>query len=825
MLPSITHAVRMLRKDPVFTLVAICSLALGIGATASMFSFADAMLLRPLPVREPDRVLTINTAVSTLFAQNPPISYPDYLDLRDHNRTFDGLVAASYAFFGFSPDSNTQPRMKWGLYVSGNFFRVLGVEPVLGRAFRDDEDQVEGRDPVVVLGHDFWVGQFGASPSVLGSRIRVNGIDFSVIGVAPKHFTGIDVILRPQLFVPLAMSPRMIQQNYLHNREFGWLFVKGRLKPGIGMDQAQTDIGALSTQLEKMHATANRKHGLRVETELQLRVAQGPEQSQMVVMLVILGVAVLLVACANVAGLLLSRARARAREIAVRLAIGAGRAALVRQLLLENLLVALAGGVGGIFMADAMGDFWRRVPVPSDLPFVFDVGVDRRVLLFTLGVSILSTLLFGLAPALRATRPDLVPALKAADADSGGRRRLWGRNTIVAGQVALSVVLLSISVAMVQGFREQLLPGPGFRIDHLFLTAFNTQLANYSPEHSVRFYKDLLDRTRSAPGVKSAAYVFAVPLLAGPAELGVVPEGWPLPRGEESMATSANYVSEGYFETMTIPILRGRGFFESDTENVPLVAVINEHMANHYWKGDAVGKRFYLDSVHGPLVEVVGIARMAKYLWIAEPPLDFFYLPYRQYPHRARAAEMSIIAESVAPDAATLAPVLREAVRKLDPDMPVFDMRTMQDIYTQRAIKTSDVITQVVAGMGMMGMILSAVGLYGLVAYSVSRRTSEIGLRMALGASHQAVVWMVLGQGLRLGLAGVSVGLVVAFFACRTATTVVSASGLPQSGLPHVNPLIYIAIPLLLLAMTVLASWAPARRAAQIDPLRALREE
>ena len=311
MLSSINYALRMLRKDPVFTAVAICSLAIGIGATASMFSFAEAMLLRPLPVPDPDRVLTINTAVPAPFGQNPPISYPDYIDLRDRNRTFEGLVAASYAFFGFGPNQDTLPRMKWGLYVSGNFFRVLGVEPALGRSFRDDEDQVEGRDPVVVLGHDFWVGQFAASPSVLGSHIRLNGIQFSVIGVAPAHFTGIDILMRPQVFVPLSMSPRMVQQNYLHNREFGWLFIKGRLKPGAGLDQAQADIGALSAELQTMHATANRNQRLRVETELQMRFAQGPEITGMVVMLAILGVAVLLVACANVAGLLLSRARAR----------------------------------------------------------------------------------------------------------------------------------------------------------------------------------------------------------------------------------------------------------------------------------------------------------------------------------------------------------------------------------------------------------------------------------------------------------------------------------------------------------------------------------
>ncbi len=502
MVTSLKHALRVLRKDPGFTAVAICSLALGIGATSAMFSLADAMLLRPLPVRDPDRVVAINTATSAPFGANSRISYPDYADLRDRNRTCEGLVAASFARLGFSTDARALPRMTLGMYVSGNFFRVLGVEPALGRGFRPDEDQAEGRNAVVVLGHDFWVSRFEASPSVLGSRIRLNGVEFTVIGVAPEHFTGIDAFFRPTMFVPLAMSPRLGQENLLHNRDAGWLFLKGRLKPGVSLAQAHADIGAIAAQLLKLHAQAGQGERIRVETELQLRIAQAPLTAAWVGMLGLLGLCVLAVSCANVAGLLLSRARARGREIAVRLAIGASRWALVRQLLLENVLVAVAGGMAGMLVAQEVADFWRRTPIPIDLPVVFDMTVDRRVLLFALGVSILSALLFGLAPALRVTRPDLVPALKATDADSAGQRRLWGRNMIVAGQVALSVVLLMISTVLVQGFRNQLTEGPGFRTEHLFLTGFDTQLAHYAGDRERRFYTDLLARARSAPGVK-----------------------------------------------------------------------------------------------------------------------------------------------------------------------------------------------------------------------------------------------------------------------------------------------------------------------------------
>ena len=814
MLLSIRHALRVLRKDPGFTLVAICSLAIGIGATAAMFSFADSMLLRPLPVREPERVLAINTVVSTLFGTNPPISYPDYVDLRDRNRTFDGLIAASYSFFGFSPDTASLPHMKWGLYVSGNFFRVLGVEPALGRSFRPDEEQAEGRDAVCILGHDFWVGQFGANPSVIGSRVRLNGIDFSVIGVAPERFTGIDLIFRPQIFVPLAMSPRMSQQNYLHDRDHGWLFIKGRLKPGVSLEQAKADIWARSLELEKLHSHANRDQRLQVETELQFRVAQGPAQTAMVAMLLLLGVCVLAAACANVAGLLLSRARARSREIAVRLAIGASRVALIRELLLENSLVAAAGGLGGVLVAGVMGDFWRSIKFPRDLPIVFDAGVDHRVLLFTLAVSVVSTFLFGLAPALGATRPSLVPALKAADTD-GGRRRLWGRNTLVASQVALSLVLLAISATLVQSFRNQLAQGPGYRTDHLFLTSFDPQLAHYSPDQALRFYERLLDRTRLAPGVKSAAFISHIPMAAANS-VGVVPEGWPLRPGEPTIGTFNAYVSDGYFETMGIPLLRGRGFAETDRDNAPLVAVVNEQMASHYWKGDALGNRFHLGSAGGPLIEIVGIAKASKYLWIAEPAMDFVYLPFRQHP----ASGLTLVAESAAWDGATIAPSLREVVRGLDPDMPSFDAHTMNELYTQRAVKASNLIVEIVGGMGMLGLILAVVGLHGLVAYSVSRRTREIGIRIALGGNPRTVVGMVLRQGLRLGLAGVGAGLAAAFYVCPLIT-----SRLSFFEFNRVDPLIFVAMPLVLLTITTLAAWAPAQKASRVDPLTSLRDE
>jgi predicted permease len=816
MLSSIKHAFRVLRKDPGFTAVAIFSLAIGIGATSAMFSFADAVLLRPLPVMKPDGVVAVTTAESSAFSANTAISYPDYADLRDRNRSFDGLVAASYGQFGFSPNLRTLPRMKLGLFVSGNLFRVLGVEPALGRGFRPDEDRAEGRDAVVVLGHDFWVRQYGASPSALGSRMRLSGIDFTVIGVAPERFTGIDQFVRPEVFIPLAMSSRMGQQNNLHNREVRWLFVKGRLKPGVGIARAQADVASIAKELSGTYPQTNRDRQLRVETELQMRAEQSPPTATMAAMLMVLGLCVLAVACANVAGLLLSRSRARSREIAIRLAIGAGRGALVRQLLFENLLVAVAGGAAGVQVAYAAAKFFSNYPIPPDLPIVLAATVDRRVLLFTLAVSLVSTLLFGLAPALRSTRPDLVASLKAADADSGGKKRFWGRNTMVAGQVALSLVLLTISAVMLQGFREQFTQGPGFRTQRLFLTSFDTDLAHYSEDQTAQFYTKLLRQTRSAPGVRSAALTSAVP-LDPPDSVDIVPEGYQMPPSRQPPVVFDTYVSDGYFGTLGIPIQQGRAFLESDQKGAPLVAVVNEHAAKHFWpKGDALGKRFHLKNAGGDLVQIVGIARMAKYIWIAEPPLDFVYLPFRQHP----SSGLALVAESSAPDAATLAPALREVVRGLDPDMPVFNVRTIEDFYNEKAVKVPNIAVKTITGLGLMGLILAIVGLYGLVAYSVSRRTREIGIRMAIGADRTKVVRMVLKQGLRLGTAGVAAGLVLSVLACNLLT-----SRMWIATFDHVNPLLYALIALPLLSITGLAAWAPARRASRVDPIRALREE
>jgi predicted permease len=815
MLRSLRHALRMLRKNPGFTLVAVLSLGIGIGATSASFSIADALILRPLPVLEPGRVVSVAPAKMGAFGTDTQISYPDYRDFRDNNRSFEGLIAEGFSRFTFSPDAIEFPKIAYGVFVSGNFFRTLGVQPALGRALLDSEDQAVGRDAVVVLGHDFWVSQFNSSPTIVGSTIRLNGVECTIVGVASERFTGIDnQDFKPSFFVPLAMSPRLNQQNTLESRDVRWLTVKGRLKPGVGIAQARADLDAIASRLEQLYPVTNRDQKIQVLTEFQLRVKEVPPDLAIAAMQGLLALCVLLVACANVAGLLLSRARVRSREMAVRIAIGAGRGALIRQLLIENGLLALAGGLAGLGLDYANVNLYNSLPVATDVPIDSHAVVDHRVLLFTIAAALLSTFLFGLAPAIQTTRLDLVPSLKAADADSGGRRRFWGRNCIVAGQVALSLVLLIVSVVIWQGFRNQYHQGTGFRTDHLYLTTFDTAPSHYSEEQTRRFYKDLLDKARSAPGVQSAALMSAIPLGNGFDSTGVLPEGGSLRRGEQIPAVTTGYVSDGYFATLDIPIVRGRGFLQSDGTNTPRVAVVNTQFAEHYWpRQDAVGRRFHMGDATGPLVQVVGVARTGKYVWIAEPPQEFVYFPYTQ----GRPTALTVAAESSTADAGNLAPVLREVVRDIDPAMPYANARTMQNLFSQRATKITDTIVEVVASLGMMGLVLALVGLYALVAYSVSRRSREIGIRMAIGADRQGVLRMVLKQGLVLGSIGAGAGLILSVFAVRALTSALWIGQLNWVLLP--------AVALPLLAVTLFAAYVPARRASLIDPMRALRDE
>jgi putative ABC transport system permease protein len=820
LLQDLRQARRMLAKNPSFTAVAVLSLAIGVGANCAMFSVADLALLRPLPVPQAGDVVTVGSSKAGAALDQLQASYPDYQDLRDRSQSFEGLVAYTFTRVRFAKQPGALPDLKMGMTVTGNFFRVLGVEPELGRAYRPEEDQAPGRDAVLVLSHSFWEQEFGADPSILGRKVRINDIEFTVIGVAPERFTSIDRWVHPTFYMPVMMNPRLNNRggvtdpmSYLAKRDVRFLTVKGRMKPGVTVEQARAEVAAIGSALEASYPDTNRNFAMSARTELENRARTMPQAAAMVVMLMVLAGAVLLAACANVASLLTSRAPARAREIAVRLAIGSGRMRLVRQLFTESALLAGAGGILGIGVGYAGVAFLNRFTFVSDIPVMISLRLDERALLFGLAAAVVSVFLFGLVPALRSSRADLVSDLKNAGAVPR-IRRFWGRNILVTGQVAVALVLLAVSSFMYIGFRGQLLRGPGYRTNHLLTMEFDPSLVNYTPAETERFYKNLTDRVRDVPGVRSAALASFLPLTQELQTNQIVPEGYEFPEGSDSVGVLTSRVDQHYFDTMAIPIVEGRGFRADDDADSTRVAVVNETMAAQYWPGQSpVGKRFRLDGSDGPWVEIVGVAKDGKYLQLSETPTRFFFLPYAQNPLN----DMILMVESAGDPAALTGPV-REAVRSLDPEQPIFEVRTMEAFFQMGPVQSSRLLIQFVGAMGLMGMALALTGLYGLVTYAVSTRTREIGIRMAIGAGQGTVLRMVLRQGLTLAVSGVVAGVALSMVTIRLLAAVFPADA-------RANIVAYAVVVPAVLAVTLLAAYIPARRASRIDPLKVLHYE
>jgi putative ABC transport system permease protein len=819
---DLRYALRSFRHSPTFTLVALASLAIGIGANCAAFSWADALLLRPLTVPRPAEVLTVGSTmpIQGALADLLRASYPEYTAIRDRTKTFDGLLAFNSLSGGLTATRDELPKLKLGMMVSANFFDVLGVRPELGRTFRPEEDVVPGRDAVIILSHRLWQQQFGADPSILGRRVYLIAVPFTVIGVAPPGFLGLEQFVQSDFYLPLMMWPRLSSDSTfrpLEARDVRYLIVKGRLKPGVDLSEAQAELSVLAKNLARTYPDTNRNRDIVVRTEFQTRVAQMPPIATLIALLTTLAAAVLFVACANVAGLLTSRGPARAREMAVRSAIGAGRSGLIRQLMTESFVIAVGGGLLGLAVGAASVKLFQQIQIPTDLPILFTFQLDRRALLFGLIVAVASSLLFGLAPAIQTSRVDLTSVMKGTEDVSGGRRA-WGRSLLVTGQVAVSVVLLVIATFAHRGFRQELGSGPGYRIDHLLMMSFDTSLVRYTDGESRRFYDRLLDRARSMPGVRSATLASAVPMQT--VRLGaatVVPEGYEFSPGKENISVMSARVGEGYFSTIRIPIVRGRDFQREDSPDAPLVAVVNELFAQHYWPGqDPIGKRLRLQNPGraDSSVEVVGVAKNSKYLLLAEPPTEYLYLPYRQDP----VSDMILLTESEG-DPSSLVTPLRNLVRALDANQPIFDVWTMEEFYQISTVGLMDTIIGMVAAMGMMGLALSIVGLYGLVAYAASRRTKEIGIRMALGADRAAVLRMVLRQGIVLAM----VGLVAGLLASVGAGELLAAAFVGERGVRDFMSLLLVAP--VVLAVTALAAYIPARRASRLDPMKALRYE
>ncbi|MBV9302795.1 MAG: ABC transporter permease [Acidobacteriaceae bacterium] len=814
---DLKYALRWIRHSKLFTTLVVLTLGLGIGANSAIFSLADAILLRPLPVLRPSEIVTLSSFSPSSSSESIGLfSYRDYMDYRDRAKSFEGLAAYSFAMnFGFASRKGELPKLKGGLFVSGNLFQVMGVRPELGRDFNAEEDQIPGRNPVVVLGNEFWRSEFGGDRAVVGRHILLDGMEFSVIGVAPKKFTGLDQYVRPDVFVPIMMWPSLTnsEQDLLNNRAARELIVKGRLKPGVSIPQARAEMRVIAKDLRRAYPKTNLNREATVRSELVMRLHSDPSNAALTGVLLGLAGAVLLIACANVAGLLLGRAGARSREIAVRLAIGAGRFRLVRLLFAESLLIAIIGEAVGIALGYGGVRFFGRFQIPTDLPIRLSVQLDRRAFLFSLFISLLSAILFGLAPALQSARTDVVYALKTADADLSGGRRLWGRNTLVIWQVAASLALLTAALQMVRTFQEKWRGGPGFRTDHLLTMVFDPQLVRYTEAQTHRFYKDLVQRARLVPSVKSAALTGELPMSNDQDDVSVIPEGYQMPPGRESFPVDMDVADESYFHTLGVQLVRGRGFSNTDTASAPKIAVVNEQFAKHYWPNiDALGKRFRLNNADGPLVQIVGISKTAKYEWMGEPPTEFIYLPMAQHPR----SKMTLLVESDAPPTA-LAERIRGIVRNLDSGQPVIGVKTIEEFYQKRVAMAPVMIIQAVSAMGLIGLALALGGLYGLMAYVTSRRTREIGIRMAVGADAKAVLHMVLRQALVLVIGGIGIGVLLAMAAEKGLNAVFETTRTDIGA--------YLVILPSLLCVTMLAALIPARKAARIEPMRALRYE
>jgi len=797
-------AARALRRSPVFAGTAVASLALGIGANVASFSAADAFLLRPLPVHQPDRLVAVFTRTPDRSFDS--LSYPEWEELQRSKEILDGAAAYSLRQFAFAPDGASTPQMRMGMMVAPGFFEVLGVTPALGRSFTTDETRRGGGVPAVVLGHDFWVQQFAADRNVVGRTLRVNGVEAYIAGVAPESFTGMDPFIRPAFFVPavLAAAPAILDDRA--SRSFQ---VRARLSPGVTPVRAQAALQAFAAALERAHPETNRSRTFLARTDLQQRVEQTPHLAVLVILLLVLSALVLAISCANVAGLLLGRSRARFRELAIRVAVGAGRGRLMRQFLAESLVLAAGGGLAGIAMAYALSAFLTSIRIPTDTPIVIATRMDWRALAFTIAVSVASALAFGLLPGLRLSRMTLVDSLRTSTNGGAGVQSTWTRRLLVSGQVALSLVLLVVSASMIDAFHRMSITDPGMRTNGLYLFEFNPALVGYREARSIEFYRQLKERVRMQPGVHNATLSRAVPFRPNFSERDVIPEGYEMPAGRTAEWISTNIVDEQYFATAGIPLVQGRAFSAADATRTPLVAVVNEEFARRYWSnaGPAVGKR--LKAGTGDWVQVVGVARNAKYLSMAETPQPYVYLPFAQHP----SARMTMM---VAGEGAAVAEGVLRAARDLDPNMPVFNVRSMDTFFTQGVLGPALLAVQMVVAAGAIGLALALIGIYGLVSYSAERRTREIGIRMAIGASRWSVLRMMLAEGLTLAGAGTIAGLAISVPAFR-------AMSAKLSGLGGLSPWALWVAPLLLIAVTAFACYFPSRRAAAIDPISALR--
>jgi predicted permease len=812
---DLKYAFRMLVKAPGFTAVAVLSLALGIGANTAIFSLINAVLLRPLPVSDPSTLVS----VSQTDQRNPgnlPVSDLNFRDIRAQNTVFTDMGAFAFAQVNYSAGNEALPIP--AQVVTANYFSLLGATPALGRGFLPEEETKA--TPVAVVSHGFWERTLGSDPAVIGKTITLNRTPFTVVGVAPRNFSGTVLGGGPSVWVPRSMHA-VVQPGFdwYDTRRGLFLFTFGRLKPGVTLDQTRSNLRALFANLEQAFPADNKGRSATAVPILEARLnptGQGPNVVVQLssVLMAVVGL-VLLIACGNIANLLLARAGKRRREVAIRLALGAKRVRLIRQLITESILLSVFGGVAGLFVA-----YWSLsalVAAKLPLPFPIDdsLAIDPRVLAFTAALSILTGVLFGLVPALQASKADVVPVLKNELVPSAaGRRGIAAlatfRQVLVMLQVAMSLTALVAAGLFLRDLVHAQNIDPGFETAGVLIANVNLGREGYTPQRAQLFYDQVTEKIAALPGVQGAALAQNAP-LAGGFLRSVFPEGADTTT-KDRILIQVNNVSPGYLQTIGIPLVRGRDFTNADTETSPKVVIVNQTMADQFWKGqDPIGRRFkfFGDQDYST---IVGVAKTAKYNGVQEQPLPFIYLPLKQNYSPAVALHVR-----TSGDASRLASAVRGAVRDLDPTLTLFNVQTLED-QIEQSLQPQKMVVVLLTIFGALALMLAAIGLYGVGSYAVSQRTREIGVRMALGAQPSSVLSLVLGNGMLLVGIGLAVGLVVSFFVAGAMAALIVGVN------PH-DPLTFAATPVLLAIIALVASYVPARRATRIDPLLALRTE
>jgi predicted permease len=810
---DIRYAVRSLLKRPGFVAIAVVTLALGIGANTAIFSLVNAVLLQSLPVERPGEIVSV--AMRGKDDSMSAWSFPNYRDFRDRNEALSGLLV--YRFVPLSLSRGGANERVWGFEVSGNYFDVLGVKAIKGRTFLPEEDKTPLSHPVAVLSYESWQRRFGGDQDLVGKDVLLNNHQFRVIGIAPEGFKGTEMVYTPEIWLPAAMMEWVEPgANWLEDRNTRNFFANGRLKPGVDQRQAEASLNLLALQLAKEYPDTNEGQTVKiVPAGFLIPELRGAVVSFTWVLMGAVGL-VLLVTCTNLAGLMLARATDRRREIAIRLAMGANRLRLIRQLLTESVLLSVIGGVAGVLLAYWIIELLLAFKPPIDFPLRLDVAVDWHVLVFSLAVSLVAGAVFGLAPALQATRPGLSQALRETSAQ-GGAARTRLRSVLVVAQIAISLMVLIAAGLVVRTLQQLQTMNPGFDPQNGLTMSFDLGLQGYNAERGQQFYRQLSERLQALPGVKSATVSSYLPLTLNFNSRNIFVEGLPAERGENVPLSMNASVGPRYFETMRTPLVQGREFTSQDQEKTEQVAVVNETfvrrlLTNVSSPSEAIGKRVAFGSASGPFMRIVGVARDGKYFNITEEPRSFIWTPMTQ-----DYSSNGILTVRTEGDPNQLFGAVRKEVQALDPNLPLFDVKTLTE-HMRLALFAPKIAAMVLGVFGLVALLLSAIGIYGITSYTVAQRTHEIGIRLALGAQLSDVLKLVLSHGLKLTLIGAVLGILGAFVATRAITSVLY-------GVSATDPLTFVLVSGLLIGVALVACYVPSRRATKVDPLVALRNE